>query len=188
MSLMSTSTPYPQGFQLDVRPARLGDLTELEELVHRCSDETTYRRFHGATGHAVRRELQRIASPVPEHQSWVATDGIAIHGTATLATGSDGTVEAAFLVEDDWSRRGVGRALFDEVAREACRRGIDHVTAWVQADNQRARRFLRAMVPAARTTFAGSGELEIDLPVVQADACASGSSISDPSVEYRESA
>jgi ribosomal protein S18 acetylase RimI-like enzyme len=95
----------------------------------------------------------------------VATDGTAIRGTATLATGSDGVTEAAFLVEDAWFRRGIGSALFAALAREARRSGVDAVTAWVQADNETARRFLRSMAPGARTAFAGSGELEIALPV-----------------------
>jgi GNAT superfamily N-acetyltransferase len=176
-------TTQPCGTPLDVRPARLGDLTDLEALVSRCSEETTYRRFHGAAGHAVRRELERIADPAPEHRSWVATDGQGIHGTATLATGSDGTVEAAFLVEDGWFRCGVGRALFRAVAAAAREQGIEHVTAWVQADNQTARRFLRAMAPAARTAFAGSGELEIDLPVPSPRPTPRS-----PSTEYRETA
>jgi GNAT superfamily N-acetyltransferase len=151
---------------ISVRMAEPADLAQLQALLDRCSADTQYRRFHGAVGHAVRRELERIATPVANHRSWVATDGTAIHGTATLATGSDGAVEAAFLVEDAWFRRGLGRALFAALARDARHVGIDAVTAWVQADNETARRFLRSMAPAARTAFAGGGELQIDLPVI----------------------
>ncbi len=150
---------------LSVRPATSDDLPGLQALLDRCSPETTYRRFHGAIGSAVRHELERIADPGPEHRSWVATDGTEIHGTATLARGSNGVVEAAFLVEDAWFRHGIGRALFATLARDAQMSGEDAVTAWVQADNERARRFLRSMVPGTRTTFIGGGELEISLPV-----------------------
>jgi len=151
--------------QLAVRPAELSDLPQLEAMLERCSPETQYRRFHGAVGGAARRELQRIVTPTPTHRSWVATDGDALHGTATLAWGSDGVVEAAFLVEDDWVRRGIGRGLFRAVAAEAQAASVHHVTAWVQAENQAARRFFRAMVPTAETTFAGDGELEVAIPV-----------------------
>lgn len=41
----------------------------------------------------------------------------------------------------------------------------DHVVVAVHADNQRARRFLRAVAPGARTTFSGGGELEMSIPV-----------------------
>jgi len=151
---------------ISIRVAEPADLAQLEAFLDRCSVETQYRRFHGAVGPAVRRELERIATPVDTHRSWVATDGTEIHGTATLATGSDGSVEAAFLVEDAWFRRGVGRRLFGALAREARTADVDAVTAWVQADNETARRFLRSMSPGAQTTFAGGGELEIHLPVI----------------------
>jgi GNAT superfamily N-acetyltransferase len=149
-----------------VRPACPADLAQLGALLDRCSADTQYRRFHGAVGSAVRRELDRIAHPVADHRSWVATDGSSIHGTATLATGSDGLVEAAFLVEDSWFRRGIGRALFSALAREARAAGVGAVTAWVQADNETARRFLRSMAPGAQTSFAGGAELQICLPVI----------------------
>jgi L-amino acid N-acyltransferase YncA len=159
------AAPKPIAWSLTVRPARPLDLDQLEAMLDRCSPDTQYRRFHGAVGPAVRRELRRIATPVSDHRSWVATDGTAIHGTATLAWGSDGVVEAAFLVEDGWSHHGVGRELFRAVADEARASHVDVVTAWVQADNQAARKFFRAMVPTAVTTFTGGGELEITIPV-----------------------
>jgi GNAT superfamily N-acetyltransferase len=156
---------------LEVRTSRSGDLDALVEMVQRCSPDTIYRRFHGAAGPAVVRELRRIANPVADHRSWVVTDGSRIHGTATLAWGRDGTVEAAFLVEDTWFRHGVGRRLFSAVAREARRECVPHVTAWVQADNERARRFFRSVAPGARTSFGGGGELEVDVPVPLPDQC-----------------
>jgi GNAT superfamily N-acetyltransferase len=148
-----------------VRPAGPADRPALDALLDRCSPDTRYRRFHGAVGGAVRRELDRISHPSTTHRSWVATDGIEVHGTATLATGSGGEVEAAFLVEDAWFRHGIGRALFGALARDARARGLAEVTAWVQADNERARRFFRAMVPGTHTSFAGGGELELSVPV-----------------------
>jgi GNAT superfamily N-acetyltransferase len=150
---------------IEVRLSGPSDLAQLEALVERCSFETTYRRFHGAVGHVVAHELDRIAHPSPDHRSWVALAEGAIRGTATLAWGRDGSTEAAFLVEDDWFRRGIGRALFDALGREAIAAGVPAVTAWVQADNERARRFFRSVAPGARTAFTGGGELEIVVPV-----------------------
>jgi GNAT superfamily N-acetyltransferase len=153
------------GRPLVVRLAAPTDLAGLHALVDRCSSDTLYRRFHGVVGGAVRRELERISHPTTAHRSWVATDGVELHGTATLAAGSDGVVEAAFLVEDAWFRHGVGRALFGAVARDARDRGLHEVAAWVQADNERARRFFRSMVPGTHTAFAGGGELQLSVPV-----------------------
>jgi GNAT superfamily N-acetyltransferase len=156
------------GRPLVVRPAAPTDLAALHALVERCSPDTQYRRFHGAVGGAVRRELDRISHPTAAHRSWVATDGVELHGTATLAAGADGVVEAAFLVEDAWFRHGVGRALFGAVARDARDRGLPEVAAWVQADNERARRFFRSMVPGTHTSFVGGGELQLSVPVAPA--------------------
>jgi ribosomal protein S18 acetylase RimI-like enzyme len=157
-----------------VRAARSDDLTQLDALLDRCSRETLYRRFHGATGGPMRREVERIAAPGPLHRSWVAVgpDG-AIRGTATLAwsaadgaggTGPGRRPEVAVLVEDAWFRRGLGRALLTQLMADARDAGAEVVVAWVQGDNMRAVRFLRAVAPGARIAFDG-GELAVSVPV-----------------------
>lgn len=149
-----------------VRSAAPTDLDLLRAMVERTSPTTLRRRFHDAAGRPVQRELARIASPTPSHRSWVAlaADG-QVHGTATLAWARAGTVEAAFLVEDAWFRRGLGRALFGALAIEAARARVATVLATVQADNDRAVRFLRAVAPGAHPRFVGGGELEVAIPV-----------------------
>jgi len=149
-----------------VRVARADDREGLSALAERSSDDTLWRRFHGAGGRVVERELDRIAHPTDGHRSWVALspDG-AIRGTATLATGRDGAVEAAFLVEDAWFRRGIGRSLFAALAAEARLSGIPRVVARVQADNERAIRFLRVLQSGAHATFVGDGEVEVVVPM-----------------------
>jgi GNAT superfamily N-acetyltransferase len=149
-----------------IRRAAPGDLRGLIGMIDRCSDETLDRRFHGAADRPIRREVVRIASPTGSHRSWVALSASGeVRGTATLAWGRSGTVEAAFLVEDAWHGRGVGRALFAAVAGEARRASVENVTALVQADNDRALRFLRSVAPGANSTFAGWGEVELTIPV-----------------------
>ena len=153
-------------FALTVRPARGDDLGALHALVERCSPDTLYRRFHGAGPAPARRELGRIAAPHDAHRSVVAVAPSGeVRGTATLAWGRDGTVEAAFLVEDAWFRRGVGRALYAALAAEARRARVRTVTATVQADNERAVRFLLAVAPGARSRFVGGAELAVTIPV-----------------------
>lgn len=153
-----------------VRAARSDDLPQLTALVDRCTPETLYRRFHGATGAPMRHELERIAAPGPRHRSWVAVgcDG-AIRGTATLAwsarAGAEEHPEVAVLVEDAWFRRGLGRALVTRLTGHARRSGAEVVVARVQGDNMRAVRFLRAVAPGARMAFDG-GELAITVPVM----------------------
>ena len=161
-----TGTAGPTLALVVVRPARVDDRAALAAMVERTSDDTLWRRFHGAGRRVVERELDRIAHPTDDHRSWVAlSPGGAVHGTATLAFGRDGTAEAAFLVEDAWLRRGIGRTLFAALAIEARQSGVGQVVARVQADNERAIRFLRALRPDSRATFIGDGEVEVVVPV-----------------------
>jgi|SoiMethySBSTD1v2_1073268.scaffolds.fasta_scaffold01068_9 GNAT superfamily N-acetyltransferase len=152
-----------------VRTAGPGDVAALQGLVGRASATTLRRRFHGAGDRIVRREVDRIAHPSRSHRSWVAVspDG-AVRGTATLAAGRDGTVEAAFLVEDGWFRRGIGRSLFTALAAEADCAGVATVLARVQADNERAIRFLRSLRVGVEAHFVGDGEVEVQVPVAVA--------------------
>jgi N-acetylglutamate synthase-like GNAT family acetyltransferase len=158
-----------------LRPARPGDLPGLGELLGRCSPETLYRRFHGTTHEPMRHEMERVAAPATDdrRRSWVATSGDgAVRGTGTLAWRSDGTPEIALLVEDAWFRRGIGRGLIHGLAGDARRSGADAIVAWVQGDNLRAVKFLRAVAPGARIAF-DSGELALTIslaPVAQWDA------------------
>jgi GNAT superfamily N-acetyltransferase len=151
---------------IEVRRARPPDLALLEAFLARCSPATLYRRFHGAAGRPVSRELRRIARPTAIHRSWVAlgADG-EVHGTATLAWGPTGPPHAAFLVEDAWFRRGIGRALARELTAEARQTRVPAVMATIQADNDRAVRFARAMSGGVRPRYAGTAELELTVPL-----------------------
>jgi GNAT superfamily N-acetyltransferase len=149
-----------------VRRAGPADLGPLVALFERCSRDTIYRRFHGAAERPIRRELGRIAAPTATHRSWVAVDAHgAVHGTATLAWARTGAVEAAFLVEDTWFRRGLGRSLFAALGAEAARAGAPAVVATVQADNDRAVRFLRSVAPGIRPRYVGGAELQVTVPL-----------------------
>ena len=148
-----------------LRASRPEDLESLRAFVHRCSPETLYRRFHGAGGRAIERELGRVASSTVDHRSWVALADGEVRGTATLARSRTGASEMAVLVEDAWFRRGIGRALVGELSAAAASRGLDTVVAWVQADNEPALRFIRAVAPGASVRFVGGAELEIQVPV-----------------------
>ncbi len=151
--------------RLDIRPSWPTDVDALAALVDRCTDETLYRRFHGAAGPYVRRELERVASPTWLHRSWVAVADEDIRGTATLTWGRSGETDIAVLVEDAWFRRGIGRALLHRLTTEARRQGVDVLRATVQADNDRAVRFVRGVAPDATVRFAGGAELDVRIPV-----------------------
>jgi GNAT superfamily N-acetyltransferase len=151
--------------KVHIRPSRPIDADGLTALAERCSDDALYRRFHGAAGPYVRRELARVASPTWLHRSWVAVADGALRGTATLAWRRSGQTDIAVLVEDAWFRRGIGRRLLHRLAAEARVRGVDVLTATVQADNERAVRFIRGVAPDATVRFVGGAELDVRIPV-----------------------
>jgi GNAT superfamily N-acetyltransferase len=164
---MTTTRPTPAAG--DVRPATAADLPALGALAERCSFDTLYRRFHGATGTPLRRELARVAAtPTHDHRSWVAVAEGEVRGVATLAVGRSGEAEVAFLVEDEWQRRGLGRALARRVNSEARRAGYGRITALVQADNDRVVRFARSLAPGTEVTFDGAAEYRLTIPVAPA--------------------
>lgn len=161
--------------EVSVRPTAPTDLASLRFFVARCSPDTLYRRFHGAADRPVQRELVRIATSTSTHRSWVAAapDGT-VHGTATLAWSDRDATEVAFLVEDAWFRRGVGRALFGTLAQEAVASRLGSVVARIQADNVPAARFLAAVAPAAGHRHLGGAEVEVTIPVPSVPAVPSG--------------
>jgi ribosomal protein S18 acetylase RimI-like enzyme len=83
----------------------------------------------------------------------------------------------AVLVEDRWFRRGIGRALIGALMAHADRAGLDTITAWIQADNERAVRFIRAVAPRASIRFVGGAELEVQLPVAAASGLVAAASL-----------
>jgi ribosomal protein S18 acetylase RimI-like enzyme len=150
---------------MELRASEGGDLEALRAFVARCSPETLYRRFHGTGPRAIDRELVRIASPADDHRSWLVVDGGEVRGTASLARSRSGATEMAVLVEDRWFRRGIGRALIGALMAHAELAELETITASIQADNQRAVRFIRAVAPQASIRFVGGAELEVELPV-----------------------
>src|SRR5262245_20292250 len=150
---------------MTIRPSAPGDGPALHALVDRCSAGTLVRRFHGGGVGPAHREMDRVAQHAATHRSWVAEADGEIHGAGTLAwAGPDeARAEVAFLVEDAWFRRGVGRGLYAAIAAEARREGIA-VSASVQADNERAIRFLVGVAPGARPRYAGDGLVEVTFP------------------------
>jgi ribosomal protein S18 acetylase RimI-like enzyme len=92
----------------------------------------------------------------------------------------------ALLVEDRWFRRGIGRILVGALIAHAGRSGVGMVTARVQADNERAVRFMRAVAPNASIRFVGGAEVEVLIPVaaeVSASSAVLGSRSSIPTQE-----
>lgn len=130
------------GTRVRMRPIRADDAPRLVALYERLSLDTRYHRFFSS----MRRlppdwarflsdvdYLTRLALVVEAPGDAGALIAVARYEPA----GEPGTVEVAFVVQDDWQNRGLGTILFRELLDAAAVSGIHRFRAWVLADNRR---------------------------------------------------
>jgi GNAT superfamily N-acetyltransferase len=132
----------PDGTEVVVRPVRITDEQALQNLFYTLSDESTYRRFL----------CHKTVHPHQEMQSLVDLDFE--HSLALLVTvESDGHEEIAamarydvdratrladiaFVVRDEWQRKGIGTLLMRRMGEIARARGLAGFTADVLGTNK----------------------------------------------------
>ncbi|WP_019633738.1 GNAT family N-acetyltransferase [Actinomadura atramentaria] len=135
-----------EGTAVTIRPMRGGDADAVRAMHGRCSLETRRLRYFSAKPAPPRRALERFCEP------W--------HGVTLLAEGPDGSVvamahlihvldpgvaELAFLVEDAWQGRGLGRVLTRLLVELGRDRGLVELRATTFSENARMRRLLTAL-------------------------------------------
>jgi N-acetylglutamate synthase-like GNAT family acetyltransferase len=130
--------PIP-GLDVVYRRFRPADIPGALSMLGRCSRETLFRRFHGATDGVFHvRDLARRS----DHVTIGAWTGSACIGLATLGT-DDSLHDIGVLVEDAWHAYGVGSSLLTRLVGIARVAGIDEVHADVLAESAWALRILR---------------------------------------------
>jgi GNAT superfamily N-acetyltransferase len=168
-SAVETVAPYPRelvrsvalrdGPAVRIRPIRPDDEPKLVELYDRRSQHTAYQRFF-----TVMRRLPtdwyhffanvdyvRRLALVAERET---VSGYQLIGVGRYEPGDEPDVaEVAFVVEDGWQGRGLGRALLDAVLGAAAARGIQSFRAYVLTENYRMLRLLstRTRIEERRT-------------------------------------
>ncbi|HKY14142.1 MAG TPA: GNAT family N-acetyltransferase [Microthrixaceae bacterium] len=160
MDLIRSSQP-----SVRLVPATPGRFDQVQAVLERSSDESLTRRFHSPAGDWTERQLRRLVEPTSEAWSLLAcVDGEA-HGLGTLAVGRDGEAEVALLVEDDWQRHGLGRALAGGLVALAAEHGIDDLVAYVQGGNRAAMELFSHLVPGVRSRYVdGVAEFRVPVP------------------------
>ncbi|MEU3751547.1 GNAT family N-acetyltransferase [Streptomyces olivoreticuli] len=131
----------PEGNEITVRRAGLGDLTAAREMHERCSPATLSRRYHGPVGDAD-RYLRHLLSPRFGRTLAAYTASGRLVALGHLLWDGEET-EISLLVEDTWQRRGVGGELLGRLVAMAADAGCESVYAVTQASNT-------AMVAAMR--------------------------------------
>ncbi|MBP2472579.1 GNAT superfamily N-acetyltransferase [Crossiella equi] len=146
-----------------LRRAGPADLDALLDLHRRCSPETLRRRFLGAP--------QTSASVLG---TLLTRDGtytvLTFAGREAVATGSLFTyadeAELAFLVRDDWQRRGLGRALVRHLAEAAHGQGVRTLHLCAYADNTPVRRLVHGLARSVRQSVT-DGVLSVEVTLTR---------------------
>jgi ribosomal protein S18 acetylase RimI-like enzyme len=149
----------PDGAELLVRPAGVGDAGAVRRLHGRCSVATLGRRYPG--GPPAENRLRPLLAPAGG-VTLVAQHGEEVVAMANLLVEGD-LGEVALLVEDAWQRRGVGTALLRRLLGYARKAGSAAVVSHSRAENVAMQRTLRRI--GAGATNRDGAMLSVTLPV-----------------------
>ncbi|GLW99810.1 GNAT family N-acetyltransferase [Microtetraspora sp. NBRC 16547] len=140
------------------RPARLGDGAEVmvrpltplyreavRDLHERCSPESRRFRYFTAMPSLPPRVFERLCDRDHGRALVAGHDGQVVAMANLVFTPDPGIAEMAFLVEDRWQGRGLGRILGRMLLEEARDLGFAEVRASFLSDNARMRRLLLSL-------------------------------------------
>jgi protein lysine acetyltransferase len=140
-------------------------------LAH-LSKASIYRRFLGPKNRFTAAELRYLTEVDGWNHVALVAESPASTGERFIGvvryvrlTDRPDSAEVAFVVADDYQRRGVATLLAEELARRARMRGIRRFTATMSSDNVPAHRLMEKLSEHLERHHAGAGvdELAADL-------------------------
>src|SRR5919112_4443354 len=135
------------GRAVSIRVATPDDNKKWRKLFSRLSSKSIYRRFHHPY-QRVPEQLLNLMLSVDHHdkESLVALAKEEIVGHAMYVKLADsGDAEVAFVVEDEWQSKGVGKLLLAEIAEKARLRDVEPFSGQVLGENRRVLGLLNAV-------------------------------------------
>lgn len=159
------------GSVLNLRPVLPGDNARIVHGPVQFSGETLYRRFQTprSPGPALMRYLFEV--DYVEHFVWVLTDGETgpvVADARFVREEVDARVaEIAFIVGDDYQRRGIGTFLMDAISVAARSDGVRRFTARVLSDNGAMRSILNRYGVQWHREDLGVVTTEFDVPTMR---------------------
>ncbi len=130
------------GTKILLRPIKPSDEDLLKDMFYKLSDETVYKRFMGVKKYMPRKQLHELANV--DYSKNMAIVAILGEGDKEEMIGvgrygldeNTNSAEVAFVVRDDWQRKGIGTELLKYLTIIAKKRGLYGFTADVFADNK----------------------------------------------------
>jgi GNAT superfamily N-acetyltransferase len=137
----------PDVCAVSIRVATADDKEKLRRMFSRLSSKSIYRRFHLPYSEVPEQTLALILDiDHCDKKSLVALAKEEVVGHAMYVKLTDsGDAEVAFVVEDEWQSKGVGKLLLSQIAEEALLRGVETFTGEVLGENRRVLSLLNAV-------------------------------------------
>ncbi|HEX4948471.1 MAG TPA: GNAT family N-acetyltransferase [Blastocatellia bacterium] len=160
-----------EGRELQVRALRWDDRARLKAFLHRCSAASIRARFFRPINEFSEALLnQLLVADGQQHIALVVTQGngdkeeIIAEGRAVAFQDRPEVGDVAFLVQDDWQKRGIATWLLEELTEIACHNGFTHFTADVLVDNHAMLALIRKK-GRPRTSNVSYGVIHYEIPI-----------------------
>ncbi len=129
------------GEQVRVRPVRISDEEALQDMFYRLSDESRYRRFMAFRREHPHKEMQELVDlDYDRNVALVVCTNDELADIIAMARydvdPADQLADIAFVVRDEWQRKGIGTLLMQRMADIARDRGLAGFKADVLRDNR----------------------------------------------------
>ncbi len=138
---MEETITFKDGQQLVIRPIRPDDEDKIKEMFYTFSEQTKYLRYHGSLKSLPHNKLQVFCNvDYDTEMALVVVRGQAGHeeilGVGRYMTNpGKRSAEMAFVVSDNWQRKGIGTHLFKRLVEIGRQAGLVQFNADVLPEN-----------------------------------------------------
>jgi RimJ/RimL family protein N-acetyltransferase len=130
------------GTQIFYRPIKPTDEPSLSEMMYSLSDESVRTRYMARTMAFPHRDIQRVTNVDYRNDLAIVAVVPGVSGEEIVAIAQyfldpkTKAAEVAFLVQDEWQRKGIGTFLLDYISQIARQRGVQRFWAKVLPTNE----------------------------------------------------